>query len=357
MMKYNTAMIIGLLLAAGMLQAGTLIFQNGTFAERGIIDISKSAVKLNSEGEEVFLPGDSKNPIHIPREKIHTVASEDGRVFALEEQAIEEKIQTVDETVVPVPDTRLPGFHRSIIRISALYIFNIDDNWLWNREKRNIEAYQRKYITDPLVLARYGYEGWRDNWSWAFDLDLMLPAIEFSQQKAFQFTGIKFGIRGRYGYSVTDSYLYNDEKFFFNSTIPDDKFYNARYLDYGYICGGPVVDFIFSSRYNNINLLLEVFLLYGIVTGGNFRPNASLGDVGIIYAPEDYRIGVSGYTWKFGFGTHFVLNRWVPIIIGLNTVFGSTRLRLARPPLSYGTLNSGPFMSGVGFEFVLGVHF
>lgn len=293
-----------------------------------------------------FTPDGEDTQRTIPRDTIQTITFSDGK--EIEISAHDEK-KVPDDGAIPQEEEkqeRIPGFHKSIVRVSA-FIGTVD----YNSDLINEE--------EDLIFMRSGGSDMNTNaWSWGIDLDLMLPALEFSQRSAFSFTGIKFGIRGRFGITNVESGIID---VLFADTMLLDSWSETNntemLLTYTCFYAGPVVDFIFSTRYNYVNLSLQLYALGGGITGGRLRPGASLDDAGISYPGRGERISVGGYSFRFGFGPHFILNRWVPLDIGLNVVYATTIVRLERPVGAYANGRRNYHVNEYQLELVMGFHY
>ena len=172
------------------------------------------------------------------------------------------------------------------------------------------------------------------------ELDLLLPAVKFTQKRSFDLSGIKFGIRGRYGYEVTESTIYDGSTYY---SFDDYEMFHGELMSYHYWAAGPVMNLVFSPRSNVFNLLLNFYAVGGQVFNGTVRGAAALrsarylawemlGAAGPYGTPPFLPASIAnitntsrfntvhfnGYTVRIGFGPHFSLNKYAPITFGVN---------------------------------------
>ncbi len=336
-MRFAVILVIILCIQASA-GGDTLIFNDGK--------VLKGKVHRMESDSVIFTQEEADAAVRIPRDALRTLTLDsDGRQFVMEGAASGADNNPAGE--------RVPGFHRSIVRAAVFISFHDHGSSLFIGEKRNLEQYQFHLLTSQTLPYGNPYNLFVVDWSWGADIDLMPPAIEFPQTGSFSFTGVKFGLRGRYGCDLFDTYMYRESL----GDIPTERRYMGRYMDFSYLGAGPVIDFIFSPMKNNAGMIIQVFFLYGVITNGRLRPNASLRDARILVSAPDYSMSVGGYTIRYGIGPHIVLNRWIPVTIGINITMATTRLRLPRPVISYWSGNTGPFVrNNFGLEFTLGFH-
>ncbi|MBN1532382.1 MAG: hypothetical protein JXA20_06950 [Spirochaetes bacterium] len=387
----KTALTLLILFTAATARADRILLRDMTVLEGTVIRITERAVEYDPAGDTPYGS--------VPRERVCSVRYNDGRVQAVSVDSVEltdgslrrgvirelrpegilfmpveggaadtiarariRAITLADGTVrdagdpswdrafIPVP---VPGFRHSIVRIAGYCSFHKQQSPLFDEEQRSLDLTQLGMTADPLLLSRHAFKLFVDNWSWGIDADLMLPALGRGGSPGFSFRGVKFGIRGRYGYEILGTFLYSQSR----GGIPLERRYTARYLDYSFLGAGPVLDIIFGPQNNHYNLIIQAFLIYGGILHGRLRPNASLRDAGILVSAIDYRMDAGGYTLRWGLGPHICLNRWLPIMLGMNITMAFTRLRLPRPVLSYWSGRTRPYIiNDIGMEITLGIH-
>jgi hypothetical protein len=272
------------------------------------------------------------------------------------------------------------GFHDSIFRISVFGGGAVIEGGVADKERRVFNAYR------PDLVLVYGYpirySQYTGLLSRGAEIDLMRPAIRFIQKRGFDFTGIKFGVRGRYGHETVASFISDKNNDTYNDSEKNNR---GTLLKYHYWSAGPVMSLIFSPRSNAFNVLLSVYGMGGQVFGGRLRPMTSLRDSALLAARlsgawNGFYTGfwnspalmswatlytvrglnntrVRGYTIRAGFGPEISLNRHVPIIVGLRATYAYTRLDLGKAPLIYADGNKKASHHELGGEISVGFHF
>ncbi len=262
------------------------------------------------------------------------------------------------EEIVEQPSIPSGGFHDSILRIGVIGGFKFfwgeledKENKLFNNY-RNVIPISTIYKDDINSSGVYG----------GFEIDLMLPSIKFYQRRGFDFTGVKFGIKGRYVYTDIEQELRIYNKFASDDEDDnwrDDDIYSdsGQFLKYKQWEAGPVVNFIFSPRSNKFNMIIHSYLLLGRISHGKLTAIPALRDTQLFpdKTKNDYYTKCDGYSISFGAGPHFVLNQWVPVTIGFNMKYTYTMLNLERAINEYGSDKEVTFNS-MGFELAFGVH-
>ncbi len=309
---------------------------DGKLLEGSIFEVDQSQV--------MFVRRGSVEKTGIPREQIDTIDFGDGRqVTFSHENAVEAESE---------PVKRVPGFHRSFVRIAGIFGFGVPVSDIVEREKNVFRS------NIPHFVNTFGFRDYAiDNafLNYGVDLDLMLPAIEFEQSKAFDFTGIKIGIRGRYVYTVTYSSIFDEHDYGYR--YYDSDLFFGRLMTYNVWGVGPVFNFIFSPRSNNFNFMINMYALYGQVITGRMTAVPALRDAGITYDKYSYYTRFSGYTIRTGFGPHFSLNRWVPITLGINATYSMMRIKMDHSLGAYLDANRVHYIHEWGAELSLGLHF
>jgi hypothetical protein len=273
---------------------------------------------------------------------------------------------------------RTGGFLDSIIRISLFGEGGIMSGGVISKERRVFRAYKPDLILANGFPHRYSqYAGFASS---GIEMDLMPPSIKFNQKRGFDFTGIKFGIRGRYGYEYGASLIKSwdvDEGFYYGYGIQE----TGRLMQYHYWSAGPVMNFVFTPRNNVFNFMISIYGMAGQVFSGNLTPVSSLrgsqllmsrlagawngfwnvpafmGWANLYTLKAFNNTGFSGYTVRFGIGPEFSLNKYFPIIVGLHLTFAYTGLTFDKAPLIYADGHKKSAHSELGGELSIGVHF
>ncbi|HPC39731.1 MAG TPA: hypothetical protein PLD91_02310 [Spirochaetota bacterium] len=267
------------------------------------------------------------------------------------------------------------GYHSSIFRMSLFGGGGLIDGGTIHKERRVF----RSYRTDLMVATMniFDHDQYAGFGTGGVEMEFMPPAIRFSQERAFDFTGIKFGIRGRYGYEQVMSVITTDA-IHDHYDGPDD-IYTGRLMKYHYWTAGPVINFIFSPRSNVANFMLSLYGMAGQVFGGNLNPMSSLrqsknltaylagvwsstglqplmGWANLYSLSSLNKTTVRGHTIRCGFGPEFSLNRHFPLVIGLHVTYAYTSLTYGRAPLIYMDGNKKAAHHELGGEVSVGIH-
>ena len=252
----------------------------------------------------------------------------------------------------PVAEYTFPekGFHESTFRFNLVYGGYIVNPWgeMMSREKDLFEE-NRSFLSSGTIFNNE--EVSYSSRNMAFEADYLFSSIKYCQRIVFDFTGLKFGVRGRYSFSRINQYIYlypeGGEPLFKAS---------GRFSEYKNIEAGPTIDIIFSPRSNDFNVLIHSYLLVGYIFDGSLSAVAAQRDAGVAYQRSQYSAGFSGSSISLGLGPHFLLNRWVPVTIGFNLKYTHTKLFLDRSLPVYGNKRNTSFNS-LGIELSFGAHF
>jgi hypothetical protein len=333
-------------------------FKNGGVVKGKIISITESQVEYSPEG--------SAEQKTVARKEIDRIDYGDGRVVYIAEK------REAQEEVKFEPKLQIGGFHDSYVRIAGFFGFGNPTKGVFDKERRVFDAFKPD-LYNAYVLPR-DYHLSNNLVTGGGEVDLMPPAIKFVQRRAFDFTGIKFGIRGRYGYESVDSII-TEENSYYNS-VESYEMFRGRYMGYHYWAAGPVMNLIFSPRSNMMNLLINFYVVAGQIIGGQILPVAALRSSHILAAEQAGAFGrryispeaalyslryvnkakFNGHTIRAGFGPHFSLNKFCPITIGLNVTYAYSSLRLGRSPFIYFDGNKKAAHHEVGAEISAGFH-
>jgi RNase P/RNase MRP subunit p29 len=337
----------------------TLFRRDGTAVRGTIVSVTKDDILYNPEGS-----ADQKT---MKRVEVDRIEYSDGKIVyiadrpgAREEIKFEEKKQT-------------GGFHDSFVRIAGFFGFGNSTGGIFEKERRVLNAYKPD-LFQAYIVPR-DYHSSNSFMAGGGEIDVMAPAVKFVQRRRFDLTGIKFGIKGRYGYESIDTVI-TDEGSYYNS-IDSYELFRGRNTSNHYWAAGPVMNLILSPKNNLINLLINFYVTAGQVIGGRLYPAAALRSshflgarlagmftgqylppISALYASRYInKTKFNGYTIRGGFGPHFSLNRFCPITVGLNVTYAYSSLHLGRAPFIYLDGNKKANRHQVGLEISTGFHF
>ena len=338
----------------------TITLTSGETIKCSITRVTKDSIVYRQDGT-----GEEKT---IGRESVARLEFSDGRSVDITQKKGAEPAQ---ETAAKP----LGGYHASIFRMALFGGGGMIDGGTVQRERHVFKAYRTDLAVSNLAFHDLNqYAGFGTGGA---ELEFMPPAIKFAQKRGFDFTGLKFGIRGRYGYEEVLSVItpdYGDGYYY-----GPDRTYAGRLMQYHYWTAGPTINFIFSPRSNIFNFMLSLYGMGGQVFGGNLNPMSSLrgsknltaylagvwNSAGVqplmgwanLYSLSSLnKTSVRGYTIRFGFGPEFSLNKWFPVVIGIHMTYAYTALTYGRAPLIYMDGHRKAAHHEVGGEFSVGIH-
>jgi hypothetical protein len=284
-----------------------------------------------------------------------------GGADATRDDSAEEKIRT-------------GGFIDSIVRISLYGGVGVVTGGFAAKEGSHLIAFKPDLAVAYLNLKNYQmYTGFIQ---FGPEVDLMFPAVKFERKRAFDCTGVKFGIKARYGYETLDSIIVNSG---YNASALGDGLFKGRSMSYHYWAAGPSVNIILSPRTKIFDFILNIYAVGGQVFGGEISGGAALRDapllwfrLGGIYGTPFVNPGpaylllqsgklnsssVRGYTVRLGLGPEFSLNKWFPGTLGFHVTYARTNLTFGKALPAYFDGNKKAAHNEVGGEITLGVHF
>jgi hypothetical protein len=352
-----------------------IVYDNGQavyFAVDTLYRIDGAAVKGSvirvTREDIVYSPQGTTEQRTVPRSEIERIEYSDGKVVYIakkkegqEDVKFEEKKQT-------------GGFLDSWVRIAGFMGFGSPSGGIVQREQHLLKAYRPDLIR-AYVLPR-DYNQYFMDLSGGGEIDVMPPAIKFVQKRGFDLSGIKLGVRGRYGVESVDSTIVNEKSYY--SSVEGYELFRGKLMDYHYWGAGPVMNLVFSPRNNLFNFIVNFYLLAGQVFQGNLKGAAALrsarwlapelagaygsapfiNDPAIIYATRYLnKTRFGGYTIRLGLGPHFSLNKYFPITFGLNMTYAYSRFKFGRAPVAYFDGHKKASQHEVGAEVTAGVHF
>ncbi len=266
------------------------------------------------------------------------------------------------------------GFIDSIVRLSLYGGGGIWQGGVVGKEQRRVNAFKPYLSLANLKPNDATMAPWFLNIG--PEIDLMVPAIKFAGKRRFDLKGIKFGVKARYGYELSEMILINND---FSDKDSQNNMLRGRLATYHYWSAGPTINFILSPRSNIFNVILNGYIMGGQVfngslTGGSVLrgssrlwllvggfygiPSATLPPAFLaLQAGQFNSTRIRGYTIRGGFGPEICLNKWVPLILGLHLTYSYTSLTLSRSLPVYFDADKKAAHHELGGEISLGFHF
>ncbi len=286
---------------------------------------------------------------------------------------------TRDEIKKDIPEAppHPGGFIDSYVRLAIYGGGGIWQGGVVGKEKRQLEMFKADLSMAYLKPAKYSSAAWF--LSVGPEVDIMAPSIKFNVTRKFGMAGIKFGLRARYGYEMSENLiLYNNK--IENTPYPDfGNNFTGRLAVYHYWGAGPSMSLVLGPRSNIYNVILNFYILggqivSGTLTGGSAMRNAALLWLRMagIYGTPFYNLSqaliilqsgrfnsanVKGYTIRGGFGPEISLNKWFPLILGTRITVAYTNLRYSKALPAYFDADRKASHIELGGELSLGVHF
>jgi len=266
------------------------------------------------------------------------------------------------------------GFIDSWVRISLYGGIGVWQGGVAAKEKRRVDAFKpylavaylkpMDYTMAPLFL-NIGPE-----------IDILAPAIRFAGNRRFDLKGIKFGVKARYGYEVSQTILVGTAD---RGEDAQNNLLQGRLATYHYWSAGPTMNIILGPRSNIFNVIVNCFVTGGQVFGGRLTggsvlrgssrlwlltagyfgvPSATLPPAILaLQAGAFNSTRIKGYTIRGGFGPEICLNKWVPLIFGIHLTYAYTNLTLSRALPVYFDADRKAAHHELGAELSLGFHF
>lgn len=265
------------------------------------------------------------------------------------------------------------GFTDSWVRIAGFFAFGSPTDGLFRKEQRVFRAYRSDLLRAHLLPRDYRLS--TVSMGGGGELDIMPPTAKYAPKRLFDFMGVKFGIRGRYGYSFFDSMITDEGGYF--TRVEGYELFRARSMEYHYWAVGPVMDLLFGPRRNDFNLIINVYAIAGQLFGGTFRGAAALrssrwltAELAGMYGPPGpfmrnmhllaacylNRTKFSGHTVRFGLGPHVSMNGEFPFNLGINVVYAYSSMKMNTPLLIYCDTDRRVAHNEIGAEISAGVH-
>ena len=340
----------------------TLYRVDGTVVKGNIIRVTKDDI--------TYTPRGTTEQKIVPRVEIDRVEYSDGKVVYIAkkkdtDEGFDAKIEEKKQT---------GGFLDSWVRIAGFMGFGSPSGGIFEREQHLLRAYRPDLIRAYVIPRDYKQYSMYVNGGG--EIDVMPPAIKFVQKRGFDLSGIKFGIKGRYGAESVDSMIVNEKSYY--SSVEGYELFRGKLMEYQYWTAGPVMNLVFSPRNNLFNFLIHFYVLAGQVFQGNLKGASALrsarwlmpelvgafgsapfvNDRRVLYATRYLnRTRFGGYTIRGGFGPHFSLNKYFPITFGFNITYAYSKLTLDRAPIAYFDGHKKATQHEVGAEVTAGVHF
>ncbi len=326
-----------------------------------VVEITKDEIRYRPEGSDEVKT--------IARTDVLRLRFNDGRTFDPSEKPGEDKSEKIVD--------RKPegGFMSSWVRIGTFVGGGGIDGGISNKEQRIAKIYRADLTQAYLIPGTFRSQN--TFYTGGAELDVMFPAWRRVQKRGFDFTGVKFGIRGRYGRERVESLLVNS-----HHDGDGGRTLMGTLMKYDYWAAGPVMNLCFTPRSNTFTFILNLFALGGQVIDGKYAAAAALRDSRLlalrmtgatgfgapigtggdlrqfIFQQKPFnQTSVRGYTIRGGFGPEIALNKKFPIIAGMHLTYAYTRLTFGKALPVYYSGNRTTTNHEIGAEFSVGMHF
>lgn len=350
----------------------TLYLVDGTSIRCSVIRVTKDEI--------VYTPEGSVDQKTITRGQVGRIEYSDGSAFEItaDKEKTEEATGEKEEVPVVIEEKKQSGgFIDSWVRIAGFFGFGTQAGGIFEREQRVLDAYRPdlwKAYVFPRDYNMYNFFG-----TGGGELDFLLPAVKITQKRAFDLSGIKFGIRGRYGYEEVDSTIVDESGLY--SSYQGYEMFQGKLMTYHYWAAGPVMNLVFSPRSNVFNFLLNFYAVAGQIFNGKVKGAAALRSAPFLawemlgaagpygsapFLPSSIAnitntsrfntARFNGYTVRVGFGPHFTLNKYAPVTFGINMTYAYSNIKLGRALPIYYDGNKRAAHHEFGGEVSVGFH-
>lgn len=336
-------------------------------------DPIKATVKQVTADSVAYVLQGTTEEKTLPRAAVERIVFRDGRTISLNKQ----EYRADDPTTWKKPEG---GFHKSFIRFGAFAGGGTPMSGIMAKERRVFRAYEADLNMAYIIPTNY--RQFTANVVGGAELDLYLPAIWFVQKRGFDLTGIKFGVKGRYGYEYFESIIVRNDYFDLPSNL---NFFRGSLMQYHYWAAGPTMHLIFSPRNNIFNAMLAFFVQGGQAFNGTLNAAPALrkasmlqlrlaggssltplspsylygsnGTLLLLQSSLMNRTAIRGWTVRGGLGPEFSLNRWFPVTLGVHLTYAVTWFTMDRALPIYTDGNKKFVQYELGGDVSLGVHF
>lgn len=266
------------------------------------------------------------------------------------------------------------GYVDSIVRISIYGGGGIWQGGVADKERRHTNSFK------PYLTVAYLRPMDNSMLTWFLnvgpELDIMVPAVKITGHRKFDLRGIKFGLKGRYGFETSESMFINDD---FNGKNTQNNLFRGKIAYYHFWGAGPSISLVLGPRSNIFNVLLNLYALGGQIFDGRLNGGSVLRDasqlwfmVGGFYGIPSLMlhpgflalqsgkvntVKIRGYTIRGGFGPEVSLNKWAPLVLGLHITYSYTSLTFSRALPAYLDGDKKAAHHEIGGEVSFGVHF
>ncbi len=332
--------------------------------------VIKGVITRVSAEDVCIVPENGTEQKSVPRKEVARLEYGDGKIVY-----IIQKEFSADEGLSE-GKRELRGFNDSWVRIGGFFSVSLLRGGILDRERRLFNIYRpdimvaylfpKDYHLDIMTMGGGG------------EVDIMPPAICFKQKKAFDFSGIKFALRARYGFQFADSAVIDKSVYY--SSVEGYEQFRGRLMSHHYWSAGPVMNLVFSPRSNFFNFFINCYAMAGQIFNGQIKVGAALrsarqlpfelaglyGAAGFVTAAAPGVIAVTrflnrasygGYTLRLGLGPHVSMNRHFPITFGLNIFYACSGITFRKAPLAYLDGRRKAVLHEIGAEISSGFHF
>ncbi|MFH0975038.1 MAG: hypothetical protein V1874_04560 [Spirochaetota bacterium] len=306
-----------------------LFLKDGSVIECTIVKVTPDAVIYFTDKQSA-----------VPSDNVIKIVYSGGKVLQISEGRKDNgAIEIAVKEKEPEPVIRSGGFLDSYIRLGIQGGVSYVDGNLYRKEESAYSENRSAFILYPAIDDDGNYT-YNTRYHWGFDLGLMFPSVKFLQTRAFDITGVKFGLKTTYIFSQIEQQIDDD-------ALPKDANYDGRLLKYRTVNAGPEMNIVFSPRGDFFNMILKLYVLGGYIHDGELTAAPGLREgqqkAGLaVLDKSQYTAEFTGYSGTIGFGLYSVINP-AHLTIGFDYFYSYSRIDFDRAVPVYNNSKGSSF--------------
>lgn len=308
--------------------AEDIYLNNGEIIKGKVLRFNEEKLEYDPEGGKPFAI--------VEISKVEKIVYSDGseRKFRISQASRNEKKKPVDEK------TLQNRFYNSNFRIGLLLgggpIYgDIDEQESEIYNNSSYKEHDKQIVTDM--------------WYTGIECDIFIPGLSTSYS-----IGLKTRLLETYGREFL-------RKTYIASTADEGEFEDTKNVNqtelftYKSLQVGPVFNFIMNPNNDYIHFVIQNYYLFGKIFDGHLDSQAVLRDKGASIPKSGYYRKFNGYSATAGLGFMFVINRGLPLTIGLNLNYIYNKLNFDKKLEAYKSSETSFY--GWQIELSAGIHF
>jgi hypothetical protein len=337
--KYDNGQVVQIAEIKG---TDKIFLKDGSVIEGTIVKVTPEVIMYSVGNKQEAAVRDNVTQIVYADGKTVQISGKPSKEIAVEKEPEPEKEEP--------PVIRNGGFLDSYIWFGVFGAAGVMYGNLHNKEENAYIANRNSKLSSyPFTSDEKDTYTQHDSYHGGFYLDLMFPSTKYLQTKGFSLTGVKFGLKTTYVFSLVDQTI--DDK----SLPKRNSGYSGTLLNYRSINAGPEINLVYSPRIDIFNMVFQVYLLGGYIHKGELTAVPGLRDAGASFNESEYKANFTGYRGTIGAEIYFVLNSAVPITIGSGFFRSYSKIEFDRSVPVYNGAKKASF-DEFGFTLSVGIH-